>query len=144
LFAADLYNEPPLNVFAATVNDQTLRIQSPINLVNTEHLANLPNGKYQFAIRPNHISLQANSAICIALKSKVELAEISASETYLHVETSLDSEQMNLNWIVHILSIMSFRSGSEIEIFLPLEDLFVFDLEGNAIRWPDTHMDRAL
>jgi glycerol transport system ATP-binding protein len=144
LFAADLYNEPPLNVFAATVNGQRLQIQSPINLANTGHLANLPNGKYQFAIRPNHISLQANSAICIALRSKVELAEISASETYLHVETSIDSEQISLSWIVHILSIMSFRSGSEIEIFLPLEDLFVFDLAGNAIRWPDTHMERAL
>jgi glycerol transport system ATP-binding protein len=144
LFAADLYNEPPLNVFFASVNEQTLQVQSPINLTNTGHLANLPNGKYQFAIRPNHISLHANSVACIALKAKVELAEISASETYLHVETSVDSEQLSLSWIVHILSIMSFRTGSEIEIFLHLEDLFVFDLEGTAIRWPETHMDRAL
>jgi glycerol transport system ATP-binding protein len=144
LHAADLYNEPPLNVFSASINDGILQIQPPIKLGNTGHLANLPNGQYQFAIRPNHISLQANSAGSIALKSKVDLAEISASETYLHVETSVDSEQMNLAWVVHILAIMSFRTGSAIDIFLPLEDLFVFDFAGNAICWPDTHIERTL
>jgi len=139
LFAADLYNEPALNVFSATVNDGLLQIQNPIDLASTAHLADLPNGQYQFAIRPNHIALQPNNLTSIALSSKVDLAEISASETYLHVETSVDSGQNNLSWIVHILAIMSFRSGSEIDIFLPLEDLFVFDLAGNAIRCPDTH-----
>ena len=143
LHAADLYNEPPLNVFLANVNDSVLQIQSPINLANTEHLVNLPNGQYQFAIRPNHISLHANSeaqwAPSIALKSKVDCTEISASETYLHLETGVDSQHMSLNWVVHILTIMSFVTGSEIDIFLPLEDLFVFDMAGKAIRWPHTH-----
>jgi glycerol transport system ATP-binding protein len=144
LFAADLYNEPPLNVFSASVNNGLLQIQNPIDLSSTGHLADLPNGQYQFAIRPNHIALQPNNLTSIALSSKVDLAEISASETYLHVETSVDSGQNNLSWIVHILAIKSFRSGSEIDIFLPLEDLFVFDLAGNAIRWPDTHLMRIL
>jgi glycerol transport system ATP-binding protein len=144
LFAADLYNEPPLNVFFATVNDGILQIQTPINLATIGHLDNLPNGQYQFAIRPNHISLQSSSAASIALKSKVDLAEISASETYLHVETSVDAQQMNLNWVLHIFSIMSFRAGSEIDIYLPLEDLFVFDLAGNAIRWPNTISESVL
>jgi glycerol transport system ATP-binding protein len=144
LHAADLYNEPPLNVFFGSVSDGILQSQSPCNLASTAHLANLPNGQYQFAIRPNHIALQANCGVSIPLKSKVDLAEISASETYLHIETSVDSAQTNLSWIVHILSIMSFRTSSEIDIFLPLEDLFVFDLEGNAIRWPDTHIESAL
>jgi glycerol transport system ATP-binding protein len=144
LHAADLYNEPPLNVFLASVNDGMLQIQAPINLTSTGHLANLPNGQYQFAIRPNHISLQTKGAASIALTCKVDLAEISASETYLHVQTHISSEQQHLNWIVHILSIMSFRTGSEIKLFLPLEDLFVFDLEGNAICWPNTQPERAL
>ena len=139
LHAADLYNEPPLNVFSASVKDGVLQIQDPINLAKTEHLANLPNGQYQFAIRPNHISLKAISANNIALKSKVDLAEISASETYLHVETSIDSGQTKMNWTVHILSIMNFRTGSEIDIYVPLEDLFVFDLAGKAMCWPGTH-----
>jgi hypothetical protein len=49
-----------------------------------------------------------------------------------------------MTWVLHILAIMSFRTGCEIDIFLPLEDLFVFDLAGNAIRWPETHIVRAL
>jgi glycerol transport system ATP-binding protein len=144
LHAADLYNEPPLNVFYANVNDGIMHISPPINLAKTGHLANLPNGQYQFAIRPNHIALQTIKGPSIALKSKVDLVEISASETYLHVETSVDAQQINMTWVVHILAIMSFRTGCEIAIFLPLEDLFVFDLAGNAIRWPETHIVRAL
>lgn len=139
LFAADLYNEPPLNVFSAYVKNGELQIQNTINFASTVHLADLPNGRYQFAIRPNHIALHTISATDIALKTKVELAEISASETYLHVKASVDSEQISLSWIVHILSIMSFRTGSDLDIFLPLEDLIVFDIEGKAIRWPATH-----
>ena len=126
------------------MNDGILQIQTPINLATIGHLDNLPDGQYQFAIRPNHISLQSSSAASIALKSKVDLAEISASETYLHVETSVDAQQMNLNWVLHIFSIMSFRAGSEIDIYLPLEDLFVFDLAGNAIRWPNTISESVL
>jgi glycerol transport system ATP-binding protein len=144
LHAADLYNEPPLNVFYANVNDGIMHISPPINLANTGHLANLPNGQYQFAIRPNHIGLQTIKGCSIALKAKVDLAEISASETYLHVETSVDAQQINMTWVLHILAIMSFRTGCEIDIFLPLEDLFVFDLAGNAIRWPEAHIVRAL
>lgn len=144
LLAADLYNEPPLNVFGASVNDGILDIERPVNLGNTQHLANLPNGQYQFAIRPNHVSLQPKGPHSITLSSKVDLAEISASETYLHVETSVDSGHNRLSWIVHILCIMSFRTASEIDIYLPLEDLYVFDLAGNAIRWPETQHERAM
>jgi glycerol transport system ATP-binding protein len=139
LYAADLYSEPPLNVFSASVDKGVLQIQSPTSLADIAHLCNLPNGQYQFAIRPNHIYLQPNNTASIALRAKVDLAEISASETYLHVEVSVDSVQTSLSWTLHILSIMSFRPGSGIDIFLPLEDLFVFDLAGDAIRWPDTH-----
>jgi len=139
LNAADLFSEPPLNVFSASVDKGVLHIQPPINLANTTHLSHLPNGRYQFAIRPNHIALQPNIAANIALRAKVDLAEISASETYLHIEASVDTGQIDLRWTVHIPSIMRFHTGSEVDIFLPLEDLFVFDLAGNAIRWPDTH-----
>ena len=144
LHAADLYNEPTLNVFTATVSEGILQLHKPITLVNTKHLADLPNGQYQFAIRPNHVALQSQEADVIALQSKVELAEISASETYLHVETSVDSTHQHLSWVVHILSIMTFKTGSEVQLFLPLDDLFVFDLEGNAIRWPAIHAELGL
>lgn len=144
LDGADLFNEPPLNVFTASVNDSQLQLQNSVDLANAPHLANLPNGKYQFAIRPNHISLQARGLSSIALSAKVDLAEISASETYLHVEVDVDTQQKSLSWVVHILSIMSFRGGSEIEVFLPLADLFVFDLDGNTIRWPDVAPKRTL
>ena len=144
LFAADLYNEPPLNVFSASVDKGVLQIQRPINLANIAHLNNLPNGQYQFAIRPNHISLKRNGTESIALKAKVDLAEISASETYLHIDTSVDLGQTILSWTVHILTIMSFRSSSDIAIFLPLEDVFVFDLTGNAIRWPDIFLEETM
>ena len=136
LDAADLYNEPPLNVFSAHVKAGKLQIQNEIDLTGTAHLAGLADGEYQFAIRPNHIALHANSSGNIALKAKVDLAEISASETYLHIETRLDNTQSSMNWMVHILSIMNFPTGSEIEMFVPLDDLFVFDLRGNAICWP--------
>ncbi len=43
------------------------------------------------------MSLQVNNAANITLRAKVDLEEISASETYLCIEASVDSVQTNLS-----------------------------------------------
>jgi glycerol transport system ATP-binding protein len=144
LHAADLFNEPPLNVFTAKLENGVLQTSNPVSIEKIKYLAGLADAQYQFAIRPNHLSLKAQTASCIAFTCQVDLAEISASETYLHVQTDIESAHNKLNWIVHLLSIMNFRTGSNIEVFLPLDDLFVFDMQGNAICWPTFQAERVL
>jgi hypothetical protein len=43
------------------------------------------------------MALQVNNATNITLRAKVDLEEISASETYVHIEASVDLNQTNLS-----------------------------------------------
>jgi hypothetical protein len=43
------------------------------------------------------MALQVNNAANIALRAKVDLAEISVSETYLYTEAGVDLGQTNLS-----------------------------------------------
>jgi glycerol transport system ATP-binding protein len=113
------------------VVDQVLQIQPAIDLTTVPHLANLPDGDYEFALRPDHLMLQDTNSEQIGCQVEVELAEISASETYLHVSGEIGTGLTIQNWVVHILSIMNLPSGSKINIYLPLHDMFVFSLNGH-------------
>lgn len=130
LLAADLFHEPPLNLFEGSVEGNSLVIQQTHDIASMPHIAKLADGHYRFGIRPDHLSLQSNEPEEIVLNATVDLAEISASETYLHVTVGERS------WVAHVRGIHPMHTGTSIEIYLPLNKLFVFGTEGNALCWP--------
>lgn len=137
LHAADLYHEPPLNRFNASIRSGTITLQTqnyPIG--NTQ----LPDGDYQFGIRADHIKLESGEGNEICLHGSVDLAEISASETYLHVSINEGDEATAepLSWVVHLQGIQSMHTQTPIKLYFPIEKLFIFGLDGAALKWPQS------
>jgi glycerol transport system ATP-binding protein len=135
LDAADLYNEPPLNRFDAKVLQDALQLDKSYSLLGTSHISKIVDGDYRFAIRPDHVQLQSSGRDEIVCEAQVDLAEISASETYLHVSLTI-GEQALSNWVIHLFGIHNMPSQTVIPIFIPLAELFVFDKQGQALCWP--------
>lgn len=135
LDAADLYHEPPLNLFNAKVDSNEIALLDKKVLMQN---ANLPNDSYQFGIRADHIKLDTSGETELCLQGIVDLAEISASETFLHVSIAEhpDSTVEALNWVVHLQGIHTMHTQTPIKLYFPIEKLFVFDNEGTALRWP--------
>ena len=138
LDAADLYNEPPLNCFAGKVLTQSLHLDKhAYSIADTPHLGKLSEGDYRFAIRPDHIHLQSSGQAEIVLDAQVDLAEISASETYLHLSLKFEAQDP-ISWVLHLTGIHRLHSQTPLRIFIPLCELFVFDQHGRALHWPSS------
>ncbi|WP_343860711.1 ABC transporter ATP-binding protein [Aliiglaciecola litoralis] len=137
LNAADLYHEPPMNRVTLQVeNGKWVVPFHHKNLVNV--IANgLADGPYQCAIRPDQIALTNKDAEEIALAAKVDLAEISASETYLHVSL-ITPGYADIKWVVHLQGIHNFHYDADITLFLNLNSIYVFDQDGSSVCWPES------
>lgn len=134
LDAADLFHEPPLNRFNGSVTDHVLSF-SALNLsLHQTELSQLGNGQFIFAIRPDHILTRTSGEPEIALSGTVDLAELSASETYLHLDLA------GQPWVVHLTGIVPMHTQTPITVFIPIAKLFVFNQEGQAIASPQSQL----
>jgi glycerol transport system ATP-binding protein len=133
--AADLCNEPPLNHINAPLKHKQVGLDQAYAVDKIPHLDKLEDGSYIFAIRPDHIQLQSSAEPEFRFNCTVELAEISASETYLHIAV-YGIEQTKTSWIAHLKGIHQFPTGKKITVFIPLSKLYVFDDSKNAQSWP--------
>lgn len=135
IHAADLCNEPPLNRVTASLVEKQIRIGKPYTVIDVPHLNNLEDGNYIFAIRPDHIQLQSSSEPEFKLECTVELAEISASESYLHLDVD-GIAPTETSWIAHLKGIHQFPTGKRITVYVPLSKLYVFNANMSAQSWP--------
>lgn len=132
LNAADLYHEPPLNRLAV---GKALVCAEHINLSGLAGDKLLANGDSIIAVRPDQVSLHPLDKESMQIEADIDLAEISASETYLHV--SFDYREFGrLNWVLHLNGIHTFSNQKKLSLFVPISKLFVFDPQGKALRVP--------
>jgi glycerol transport system ATP-binding protein len=86
-------------------------------------------------MRPDHVCLNPSGLPEIALDASVNIAEISASETYLHITVQIEANK-KMSWVVHLNGIHNMHTQTPIRIYLPLAEFFVFDTKGQALHWP--------
>ena len=78
---AQITNDLAMNLFEGEVADIKLVLSPTISLDLPPHLAALPRGRYTFGIRASGITLDSGG-----FPFQIELAEISGSETFLHLQ----------------------------------------------------------
>lgn len=131
LNAADLFHEPPLNRFPVNmVNSILFYAGQELSLAET-HLRELPSAQYCLAIRPDHILMHSSGEPEIVLNGTIDLAELSASETYLHL--SVDKHA----WVVLLSGIHPKHTQQPARLYLPLRSLYAFTEAGRALVWPE-------
>ncbi len=121
---AQIINDPPMNIFKGSIENDAIVLQGDVRLPIPEHLAHLSDGSYAFGLRTADFSLGG------PIKSRVELSEISGSQTILHLKGDMGSFILNEEG-VHQHSI-----GSTVDISLDAERLYCFSLDGDLILGP--------
>lgn len=111
LSAAQAFSDPPLNLLAA-LN------QSP-------HSAATHVG-----VRAHQIFIARQRHDDIEIAGQVELAEISGSETYLHVSRANDS------LVAHLPGVHEFAIGEPCSLYINPADLYGFDAQGTTVFAP--------
>jgi len=130
LDAADLYSEPPINILPGTISEQEVTFDEYASFPVAGHFKDVAVGAYRFGIRPSHMSLVPKNDDDIELAVQVEVAEISASETFLHVANK------HFQLVLQLSGVHDYRTNTPVKIYLPPEKLFLFDFEGGIIKAP--------
>jgi glycerol transport system ATP-binding protein len=129
VLAAELFSEPPINLMPGFANF----VHFPLNV----DLRPVGEGEFRFGVRPSHISLVPSNDDDLELAVTVEVAEISGSETFLHVR----NEHFLL--VLHLPGVHEYDVDAPIRIYIPTHKLFVFDTQGRLVQAPGRRVARV-
>ncbi|MDZ4165610.1 MAG: ABC transporter ATP-binding protein [Smithellaceae bacterium] len=127
---AQVFSNPPINYLPGVVQGRVARLGQDIDIPMEGHLQSVPEGKYIFGVRPNHLFLTNGSEKNAEIRVKVALAEINGSETFIHVNHG----EMHL--VVQEDGIHPRHIGSEIAVYVNPCCFFVYDEAGQLLASP--------
>ncbi|MGM0784314.1 MAG: ABC transporter ATP-binding protein [Pseudomonadota bacterium] len=136
LQTAELFSEPPINVLHGIVSGNEVTFDRQVHFPLSDELSRLTPGEYRFGVRPAHVSLTRRADDDIEVTMAVDMAEISGSETFLHVA----DERFHLT--VHLEGVHEFEPGQAVTLYIPAHKVYAFDRQGGVVHIP-VHAGRA-
>ncbi|MBS7660392.1 ABC transporter ATP-binding protein [Pseudomonas lalucatii] len=137
VLAAELFSEPPINLLGGHISATEVSFEEAVHFPRNPDLDELDEGAYRFGVRPSHIGLVPSNDDDLELAVTVELAEISGSETFLHV----GNEHVSL--VLHLPGVHEYDVDTPILIYIPTHKLFVFDSRDRLAQAPSRRMGRG-
>ena len=124
LKVAEVSNDPPMNIVKGSKISEKINFEN-INIEAPNHLKKLENKNYNFGIRASEIKLDSNGQ-----EFEVELAEISGSETLLHLKRG------NTKVISLIEEVMNFKIHEKVKVKFNANKFYAFDENENLVSSP--------
>jgi glycerol transport system ATP-binding protein len=124
LRVASVFSDPPINTLPVTVADGVAGTAGGLALPLLGHFADLPPGAHTLGVRANHLATRRRGPDDVAVEAEVELAEISGSETFVHVRGP------DLRWVVQETGVHDHALGQRVQVFVDPARLYAFGAEG--------------
>jgi glycerol transport system ATP-binding protein len=118
------FSDPPMNMIDGRIEDGTARLGREVRVPLTHHLQGLPPGRYRFGVRASHLAMRPRDGSDVAIPGEVDLAEISGSETFVHVRHN------EIAWVVQQEGVHTHRLGEAVSIHVSPARLYVFAEDG--------------
>ena len=117
---ATAVSDPPMNLFPARVQDQALVLADASSVALGSTLA---AGAVTAGLRASALRVQAR-ADDVAVNATVALAEISGSDTFVHLDTALGA------MVAQLAGVHYFDLGDAMPVYFRPQDVYVFDSAG--------------
>jgi len=130
IITAEMFSEPPINIVPGRVNEEEVTFDDTVHFRLNNDLRRLTPGEYQFGVRASHIGLVPHSDDDLELPVRVDLAEISGSETFLHVHNQ------HFDLVLHLSGVHAYQVDQEIKVYFPTHKLYAFDHQGKMVHSP--------
>ncbi|MEX2130967.1 MAG: TOBE domain-containing protein, partial [Pseudohongiellaceae bacterium] len=101
-----------------------------VSFAAPEALRSLADGVFYFGLRSMHLSMVRRSAMDISLRGQVELAEVSGSETFIHIRNA------QIDWIVQQEGVHQYALGQQVEFYFNPAQLYAFRADGSLQHSP--------
>lgn len=135
LITARTLSDPPLNTLPVTKLNNRMLYKSHVEIPLLGSLPDLPDDDYTIAFRPHHLCLRRKSDSMISVKAKVVVAEITGSESFIHIDVA------GMRWVVLARGIHDLDINETIEVFLDPSKFYVFDRNEQLVVTPETIAD---
>jgi glycerol transport system ATP-binding protein len=121
---ARVYSDPPMNFCPCRKEGHALIFGGGARAPAEGVFAELPDGSYRAGFRPNHLRLDAHSGTAVAFDCTLGVAEITGSETFLHLAHGDD------RWVALVHGVHHFDSGAQVELWLDPAHVYLFKTDG--------------
>jgi len=129
---AAVFNDPPMNMLTSELTAGGIaRLPIGIDVPLERGIAN--GGTCRIGIRPGHLRLAPRTQRAIAVPCRLELAELSGSETYLHVHT----RDGGIDLVAQLQGVHQIALGTALDVFVEPDELFVFDTDAKLVSGPE-------
>jgi glycerol transport system ATP-binding protein len=127
LATARVFSNPPINTATVTKAGGQIVLSDTVEWLASDHLSRLPDGPYVVGIRPHHISPVANGRAATPVAGKVQIAELSGSESTIHFAHG------PLNWVSQSHGMHAVEVGTTIRLFIDIERCMYFTVDGSRL-----------
>jgi len=127
LRVARAFSDPPMNLLSASVASAGVQLNGGPLLSMTLPATSSP--KLTVGLRASALRVQFQDGD-VVLPGKVELAEISGSDTFVHVESLVGDV------VAQLSGVHNFELGSQINLYLNPAQVYVFDEQGLLLLAP--------
>jgi len=125
LLAARVFSEPPLNVADVTKRGDAFYLQGNISWPVGDY-ASLRDGEYRLGIRAHRVSAKPVEG-AVAIPARVQVAELSGSDTMLHVQA------LGHDWVSLSRGVHTRHPGEETTLYAHQDAAFFFDGQGQRV-----------
>ena len=132
-----IFSDPPINLVKAEVRDNALCLASGQSVPLAGHLSGLKPGNYTVGVRANHLSVQPEDDQSIAMQGEVELAEITGSETFVHVHFN------DVSWVIQEEGVHNPRLGEVATFYIDPKRLFAYDANDRLVAAPPSEIQNG-
>jgi glycerol transport system ATP-binding protein len=124
---ARVFSDPPMNFLTITKTGGRLTFGDGQSVTVPSALESHADGKYTAGFRPNHLELAPKVAESMAFRTKLNVTEITGSETFVHLD------HQGQRWVGLMHGVHSLQLGQPLEVFLDPAHVYIFGTDGNLV-----------
>ena len=124
---ARVFSDPPMNFLSVTKSKKIITFADGKTTPAAGAFAGLADGSYVAGFRPNHLELRKNASDAIEFTGKLQVTEITGSETFIHLDHHGE------NWVGLIHGVKNLPIGAALDVYLDPCHIYVFAEDGSSV-----------
>ena len=125
--SARVFSDPPLNEVTAAKQGDVLKLSAALTVPAVGAAARIADGTYTLGFRGDMVRFDAPWPASVSLPGRVTLAEISGSESFVHVETALGT------FVCVERGVSLLQPDQSVTLHVDAARMFVFDRAGRPV-----------
>ncbi|MDY7227336.1 ABC transporter ATP-binding protein [Hyalangium rubrum] len=132
-----VFSDPQMSLWDVEVTGAEARLSPTVALPLAGHLKALAPGRYRLGLRAHHVRLSPASDTDVRIPARVEVEEVSGSETLIHATHG------GLSLTAQVEGIHRHPYGTELDLFIAPSRVFAFGPEGRLVAAPASSQEAS-